>query len=53
MHQYDPKYVMHHQQEHFDQMDGRPTTESFVTVSQLLVPNSNHIKGAHYMKESS
>jgi|LauGreDrversion4_2_1035121.scaffolds.fasta_scaffold141498_1 hypothetical protein len=53
MHQYDPKYVMHHQQQHFDQLNERPTTESFVTVSQLMVPDSNHKKGAHYIKESS
>ncbi len=37
----------------FDQMNGRPTTESFITVSQLTVPDANHNKGAHSLKESS
>jgi hypothetical protein len=34
-------------------MNGRPTTESFLTVSQLIVPDPNHKKGVHSLKESS
>ena len=41
----------HHHQ--FDQMNGRPTTESFLTVSQLIVPDPNHNKEVHSLKESS